>query len=66
MGARDWAALIRARLAGSQPRHRVEEWLAPGLSAAATAAYRSYFPKNPVPAAVLVPLVEGAAADACC
>ena len=60
MGARDWAALIRARLAGSQPRHHVEEWLAPGLSAAATAAYRSYFPKNPVPAAVLVPLVEGA------
>ena len=57
---RDWAAIIRAKLSGSEPRHAVDEWLAPGLSAAATRAYRSYFPANPVPAAVLVPLVERA------
>jgi 8-oxo-dGTP pyrophosphatase MutT (NUDIX family) len=57
---RDWAAIIRERLAGSAPRHSVEDWLAPGLSAAATRAYRSYFPANPVPAAVLVPLVQRA------
>jgi 8-oxo-dGTP pyrophosphatase MutT (NUDIX family) len=58
--SRDWAAIIRERLAGSEPRHRVEDWLAPGLSAAATQAYRSYFPENPLPAAVLVPLIERA------
>lgn len=58
VAAPDWAQIIRARLAGSQPLHDTEHWLAPGLSAAATIAYRSYFPRNPVPAAVLVPLIE--------
>ena len=27
--ARDWAAIIRARLAGTQPRHEPQEWLLP-------------------------------------
>ena len=30
-GHRDWARLIRARLAGSVPRHGREEWMVPGL-----------------------------------
>jgi 8-oxo-dGTP pyrophosphatase MutT (NUDIX family) len=56
--ARDWAAIIRARLAGTQPRHAIEEWRVPGLSAAESQAHRGYFPASPLPAAVLVPLVE--------
>jgi 8-oxo-dGTP pyrophosphatase MutT (NUDIX family) len=52
--------VIRARLAGSEPRHGRDEWLAPGLSSAATRGYASSFPAQPVAAAVLVPLVERA------
>lgn len=55
---RDWAAIIRARLAGTQPRHAIEEWRVPGLSAAESQQHRGYFPANARPAAVLVPLVE--------
>ncbi len=55
---RDWSAIIRARLAGTQPRHAIEEWRVPGLSAADSQQYRGYFPANARPAAVLVPLVE--------
>jgi hypothetical protein len=29
---RDWAAIIRARLAGTTPRHDPQEWILPGLS----------------------------------
>jgi 8-oxo-dGTP pyrophosphatase MutT (NUDIX family) len=56
--ARDWAAIIRARLAGTQPRHDSSEWRVPGLSAAESQVHRGHFPVNPRPAAVLVPLVE--------
>jgi 8-oxo-dGTP pyrophosphatase MutT (NUDIX family) len=56
--ARDWAAIVRARLAGTQPRHQIEQWRVPGLSAAESQLHRGYFPANPQPAAVLVPLVE--------
>ena len=55
---RDWAAIIRARLAGTQPRHAIEEWRVPGLSAAESQQHRGYFPAHARPAAVLVPLVE--------
>jgi 8-oxo-dGTP pyrophosphatase MutT (NUDIX family) len=55
---RDWAAIIRARLAGSQPRHAIEEWRVPGLSREESQQHRGYFPVNARPAAVLVPLVE--------
>ena len=57
-GERDWGAVIRARLAGTVPRHAVEEWRVPGLSADASRAYRRYFPSQARPAAVLVPLIE--------
>ena len=56
----DWAAIIRERLRGSEPQHRVEEWRVPGLSATDSQRYRQYFPPNALPAAVLVPLVERA------
>lgn len=57
-GRRDWAAIIRARLAGSSPRHAVEDWILPGLSAADSEIYRRSLPAAPTPAAVLIPLVE--------
>jgi 8-oxo-dGTP pyrophosphatase MutT (NUDIX family) len=54
----DWRARIRAKLANTQPRHAVEDWLVPGLSAEESRLYRPFFPTAPIPAAVLVPLVE--------
>jgi 8-oxo-dGTP pyrophosphatase MutT (NUDIX family) len=54
----DWQARVREALAGSQPRHAAEDWLLPGLTAAESSQYRSYFPVDPRPAAVLIPLVE--------
>jgi 8-oxo-dGTP pyrophosphatase MutT (NUDIX family) len=54
----DWAAIIRARLRGTEPRHATEDWLVPGLWKPGSEAYRKLFPQGPVPAAVLVPLVQ--------
>jgi 8-oxo-dGTP pyrophosphatase MutT (NUDIX family) len=55
---RDWAQIIRARLAGSSPRHEVSEWLVPGLFEPIEDSQRRLLPQDPVPAAVLMPLVE--------
>jgi 8-oxo-dGTP pyrophosphatase MutT (NUDIX family) len=54
----DWLARIRGRLAGSQPRHDCDDLLIPGLSAEESREYRMFFPTAPIPAAVLIPLVE--------
>ena len=54
----DWPARIRSRLAGTRPRHEREGWLVPGLTAQESRAYMRYFPAEPIPAAVLVPIVE--------
>lgn len=54
----DWGRCIRERLAGSEPRHDPSEWLIPGLTAAESREYREFFPVDPIPAAVLVPIVE--------
>jgi len=54
----DWPARIRERLAGSRPRHDPEDWLVPGLTTEQSRAYRRFFPAEPIPAAVLVPIVE--------
>jgi 8-oxo-dGTP pyrophosphatase MutT (NUDIX family) len=54
----DWPARIRARLAGSQPHHDPADWLVPGLTADESRAYHRFFPAQPIPAAVLVPIVE--------
>jgi 8-oxo-dGTP pyrophosphatase MutT (NUDIX family) len=52
---RDWSQVIRARLAGTEPRHRPEDWLMPGRF---ESAGRVTLAREPVPAAVLIPLVE--------
>ena len=57
-GGRDWAAIIRAQLAGTVPRHDAADWILPGLSAADSEIYRRSLPTAPKPAAVLIPLVE--------
>jgi 8-oxo-dGTP pyrophosphatase MutT (NUDIX family) len=51
----DWAGIIRARLAGTVPRHAREDWLIPGLFEPGDR--RRLLPPEPVPAAVLIPLV---------
>jgi 8-oxo-dGTP pyrophosphatase MutT (NUDIX family) len=55
---RDWAAIIRARLAGTTPRHDPQEWILPGLSPEDSRTYRRSLPDKPIPAAVLMPLIE--------
>jgi 8-oxo-dGTP pyrophosphatase MutT (NUDIX family) len=54
----DWPARIRERLAGSRPRHESAQWLVPGLTAQQSRAFHAFFPAEPIPAAVLVPIVE--------
>ena len=51
----DWAGIIRLRLAGTVPRHAREDWLIPGLFEPGDR--RRLLPREPVPAAVLIPLV---------
>ena len=55
---RDWAQIIRTRLAGSTPRHEVSEWRVPGLFEPIDQSQRPFLPQDPLPAAVLMPLVE--------
>ncbi len=57
--SRPWAALIRAKLAGSTPRHERADWIVPGMSAGDSEIYRRALPASPTPAAVLIPIVEG-------
>jgi 8-oxo-dGTP pyrophosphatase MutT (NUDIX family) len=57
---RDWGEVIRSRIGGSRPRHRPEDWLIPGLWQPGSEGYQRLFPSEPVPAAVLIPLVERA------
>jgi len=54
----NWRERIEAKLSNTQPSHAVADWLIPGLSAQDTNKFRSLFPATPIPAAVLVPLVE--------
>jgi 8-oxo-dGTP pyrophosphatase MutT (NUDIX family) len=53
-----WRERIIAKLSNTQPRHAGVDWIVPGLSIAESSKYRSLFPTTPIPAAVLVPLVE--------
>ena len=57
-GPIDWRSRISMRLAHTRPRHEPESWLIPGLDQRASGHYRSLFPSDPIPAAVLIPLVE--------
>ena len=54
----DWRARIEARLANTRPRHAMDDWLTPGLSVRESRALQAYYPAAPIPAAVLVPLIE--------
>jgi 8-oxo-dGTP pyrophosphatase MutT (NUDIX family) len=54
----DWSRRVRERLAGSRPQHDPAEWRIPGLTAAASRKYREFFPVDPIPAAVLIPIIE--------
>jgi 8-oxo-dGTP pyrophosphatase MutT (NUDIX family) len=56
--ARDWAHIIRDRLADTAPRHDPKDWLIPGHFAPGSDTYRRMFPREPVAAAVLIPLVQ--------
>lgn len=51
-------AQIEARLAGSRPAHARAQWRVPGQSLARSRELQRYFPPEPRPAAVLVPLVD--------
>jgi 8-oxo-dGTP pyrophosphatase MutT (NUDIX family) len=53
-----WRERVVAKLSNTQPRHDVADWLVPGLSVQESHQFRSLFPATPIPAAVLVPLVE--------
>ena len=54
----DWRARIRERLTGTQPLHGQEHWLVPGRNAEQSRELMRHFSVSPVPAAVLVPLIE--------
>ena len=54
----EWRERIRRALAGSEPRHRVEDWLIPGLTLEQSRRLREFYPPAPTPAAVLIPLIE--------
>ena len=49
---------IMRRFAGTQPRHELADWRLLGADAELTRRLARHFPPNPVPAAVLVPLVD--------
>jgi 8-oxo-dGTP pyrophosphatase MutT (NUDIX family) len=56
-GAVDWGVRIRQRLAGTAPVHDRDQWLLPGRTVEESHALMHHFPPDPVPAAVLMPLV---------
>ncbi len=57
-GAGGWRERLSVRLAGSRPRHAPDDWLFPGLTPEQSQSLRTWFPSAPIPAAVLVPIIE--------
>jgi 8-oxo-dGTP pyrophosphatase MutT (NUDIX family) len=49
---------ILRRFEGSQPHHDIADWRMLGLDADRSRRLKRHFPANPVPAAVLVPLID--------
>ena len=49
---------ILRRFAGTQPQHELADWRVLGIDAERSRRLVEHFPRNPVPAAVLVPLVD--------
>jgi 8-oxo-dGTP pyrophosphatase MutT (NUDIX family) len=56
--ARSLRARILNRFAGSQPRHELADWRLLGVDAERSRRLQKHFPENPVPAAVLLALVD--------
>jgi 8-oxo-dGTP pyrophosphatase MutT (NUDIX family) len=54
----DLRARILRRFEGSQPQHELADWRLLGVDAERTRRLQKHFPENPVPAAVLVPLID--------
>jgi 8-oxo-dGTP pyrophosphatase MutT (NUDIX family) len=57
-GSGDLRARILRRFQGSEPRHELADWQLLGVDAAGVMKLQKHFPANPIPAAVLVPLVD--------
>jgi 8-oxo-dGTP pyrophosphatase MutT (NUDIX family) len=54
----DLRARILRRFQGSEPRHELTDWRLLGMDAERVMKLQKHLPANPVPAAVLVPLVD--------
>jgi len=54
----DLRTRILRRFAGSQPLHEINDWQVLGIDPERTRRLAKHFPSNPVPAAVLFPIVE--------
>ncbi len=58
MAVADWRTRIRERLTGTAPVHDRDSWLVPGRTLEQSREFMGHFPRHPVPAAVLIPLIE--------
>lgn len=58
MAVADWRTRIRERLTGTTPVHDRDSWLVPGRTLEQSREFMGHFPRHPVPAAVLIPLIE--------
>jgi 8-oxo-dGTP pyrophosphatase MutT (NUDIX family) len=54
----DLRTRILRRFEGSKPQHELADWRLLGVDAERTQRLQKHFPANPVPAAVLVPLID--------
>jgi 8-oxo-dGTP pyrophosphatase MutT (NUDIX family) len=54
----DLRARILRRFEGSEPRHELADWRLLGVDPERNHRLQRHFPENPVPAAVLVPLID--------
>ena len=53
-----WRSRILRRFAGTQPLHEIADWRVLGLDTERSKRLQRHVPENPVPAAVLVPLID--------
>jgi 8-oxo-dGTP pyrophosphatase MutT (NUDIX family) len=54
----DLRARILRRFEGSRPQHQIADWRLLGVDTARSRRLQQHFPADPVPAAVLVPLID--------
>jgi 8-oxo-dGTP pyrophosphatase MutT (NUDIX family) len=53
-----WRSRILRRFAGTRPLHDIADWRVLGLDAERSRRLQRHLPQNPVPAAVLVPIID--------